>query len=55
MGMQVNPLMLAQPAVEEEVEEDDAMGVAETYSDYMPAKCECLFIIVTVHMGVWRL
>lgn len=38
MGMQVNPLMLAQPAAEEDVEEDDGMGVAETYSDYMPSK-----------------
>lgn len=44
MGMSVNPLMLAQPAVEEEVEEDDALGVAETYADYMPAKCE-LFLV----------
>lgn len=41
MGMQVNPLMLAQPAAEEDVEEDDGMGVAETYSDYMPSKCMC--------------
>lgn len=45
MGMQVNPLMMAQPVVEEEVEEDDAMGVAETYSDYMPAKCESHMIL----------
>lgn len=39
MGMQVNPLMLAQPAAEDDVEEDEGMGVAETYSDYMPSKC----------------
>ena len=32
MGMQVNPLMLAQPQQEEE-DDDEAMGVAETYSD----------------------
>ncbi|XP_045618673.1 protein strawberry notch homolog 1 isoform X2 [Procambarus clarkii] len=38
MGMQVNPLMMAQPNPEEEVEEDDDMGIAETYSDYMPTK-----------------
>ncbi|XP_076040208.1 protein strawberry notch isoform X2 [Oratosquilla oratoria] len=38
MGMQMNPLMLAQPAQEEVEEEDDAMGVAETYADYMPSK-----------------
>nr|XP_053635221.1 LOW QUALITY PROTEIN: protein strawberry notch homolog 1-like [Cherax quadricarinatus] len=37
MGMQVNPLMMAQPNPEEE-EEDDDMGIAETYSDYMPSK-----------------
>lgn len=40
MGMQMNPLMLAQPAHEEDLEDDDAMGVAETYSDYMPSKCK---------------
>ncbi|KAK3855126.1 hypothetical protein Pcinc_038450 [Petrolisthes cinctipes] len=38
MGMQLNPLMLAQPSHEEELEDDDAMGVAETYADYMPSK-----------------
>ncbi|XP_042225132.1 protein strawberry notch homolog 1-like isoform X6 [Homarus americanus] len=38
MGMQVNPLMMAQPTTEEEVEEDEDMGIAETYSDYMPSK-----------------
>ncbi|XP_050724416.1 protein strawberry notch-like isoform X2 [Eriocheir sinensis] len=38
MGMQVNPLMLSQPAQEEDMEEDENMGVAETYSDYMPSK-----------------
>ena len=41
MGMQVNPLMLSQPAQEEDMEEDENMGVAETYADYMPSKCKC--------------
>ncbi|XP_071551704.1 protein strawberry notch homolog 1 isoform X1 [Panulirus ornatus] len=39
MGMpQVNPLMMAHPTPEEDVEEDDDMGIAETYADYMPSK-----------------
>lgn len=42
MGMQVNPLMLGQPAQEEDMEEDENMGVAETYADYMPSKCKWL-------------
>lgn len=44
MGMQVNPLMLSQPAQEEDMEEDENMGVAETYADYMPSKCKCLLL-----------
>ena len=43
MGMQVNPLMLSQPVAEEDMEEDENMGVAETYADYMPSKCKCSF------------
>ena len=38
MGMSVNPLMLGQPQQEDD-EEDEDMGVAETYADYMPTKC----------------
>ncbi|XP_066942115.1 protein strawberry notch homolog 1 isoform X7 [Macrobrachium rosenbergii] len=38
MGMQVNPLMMAHPAQEEDMEEDEDMGIAETYADYMPSK-----------------
>ena len=38
MGMAVNPLMMAQPQQEDD-EEDEDMGVAETYADYMPTKC----------------
>lgn len=40
MGMMVNPLMLAQPTHEEVDEEDEDMGVAETFADYMPTKCK---------------
>ena len=39
MGMSVNPLMLAQPSQEEVDEEDEDLGVAETFADYMPTKC----------------
>lgn len=28
---------------EEDENEDEDMGVAETYADYMPAKCEFFF------------
>jgi hypothetical protein len=37
MFQQLNPLAAAQE--EEEVDDED-MGVAETYADYMPTKCE---------------
>lgn len=37
MGMAVNPLMMAQPQQDEE-DDDEDMGVAETYADYMPPK-----------------
>uniref|UniRef100_A0A2P2I206 Protein strawberry notch n=2 Tax=Hirondellea gigas TaxID=1518452 RepID=A0A2P2I206_9CRUS len=37
MGMAVNPLMMVQPQQDEE-DDDEDMGVAETYSDYMPPK-----------------
>lgn len=41
MGIpQVNPLMMAHPTPEEDVEEDEDMGIAETYADYMPSKCK---------------
>jgi hypothetical protein len=34
---QLNPLAVSQ---EEEEVDDEEMGVAETYADYMPSKCE---------------
>lgn len=37
MFQQLNPLAASQE--EEEVDDED-MGVAETYADYMPTKCE---------------
>lgn len=37
MFPQLNPLSTVQE--EEEVDDED-MGVAETYADYMPSKCE---------------
>ena len=42
MFQQLNPLAAAQE--EEEVDDED-MGVAETYADYMPTKCEYYFIL----------
>ena len=38
VSQQLNPLVASQE--EEEVDDED-MGVAETYADYMPTKCEC--------------
>ena len=32
------------PGEEEEVD-DEEMGVAETYADYMPTKCKLLFFL----------
>ena len=40
MGMQMNPLMLAQPTQDEVEEDDEDMGIAETFADYMPSKCK---------------
>lgn len=31
---------MQQPIQEEEENDDEEMGVAETYADYMPTKCE---------------
>jgi hypothetical protein len=41
--LQLNPLSTVQE--EEEVDDED-MGVAETYADYMPTKCECSFLFL---------
>lgn len=46
MGMSVNPLMMAQPAAEEVDDEDEDMGVAETFADYMPTKCKFVSFII---------
>lgn len=34
--------MLQLNQIEEEEQDDEEMGVAETYADYWPAKCEIL-------------
>jgi hypothetical protein len=36
--------MSGRPGEDEEENEDEDMGVAETYADYMPAKCKfCVY------------
>lgn len=37
---------MQQPIQEEEENDDEEMGVAETYADYMPTKCECKNLLV---------
>lgn len=38
--------MSGRPGEDEEENEDEDMGVAETYADYMPAKCkDCLSLL----------
>ena len=49
MFQQLNPLAASQE--EEEVDDED-MGVAETYADYMPTKCEYYFLS---HISAWCL
>jgi hypothetical protein len=36
--------------MEEEEAEDEEMGVAETYADYWPAKCNFFFLILNFHV-----
>lgn len=48
------PLLQMREQVDDEENDDEDMGVAETYSDYMPPKCKLLsgFLVVDVSYTV---
>lgn len=50
----VMPLLQMREQVDDEENDDEDMGVAETYSDYMPPKCKLLsgFLVVNVSYTV---
>lgn len=50
----VMPLLQMREQVDDEENDDEDMGVAETYSDYMPPKCKLLsgFLVVDVSYTV---
>jgi hypothetical protein len=48
---QLNPLAASQ---EEEEVDDEEMGVAETYADYMPSKCE-YYALHSLPISAWWL